>query len=243
MRGFVLTATVIAVWEAVVRLGLVPDIIVPAPSSIVAAAFSDGPRFLEAFVLTAFEVILATAIAWVTGLTIGFIAGTSPILARAAAPILSSLFAVPMMIFYPVFIVWLGLGPASKILFGALLGFFPIALNIMNGVRAVDPAYRRMARAAGATRLQIYGRVIFPLALPAIASGLRIGTGLAVIGVLATEVIASLGGLGYMISYHRNLFDTGHVYLGIILALVLVFVVNWGVTRLERRLSFWRAPS
>ena len=73
-----------------------------------------------------------------------------------------------------------------------------------------------------------------------LASGLRIATALVVIGVLGTEILASLGGIGYLISYHQTLYDTGHIYLGILLALTLVFIVNYGITRLERRLS-WKS--
>jgi NitT/TauT family transport system permease protein/taurine transport system permease protein len=81
---------------------------------------------------------------------------------------------------------------------------------------------------------------VFPLALPAIVSGLRVGTGLVVIGVVVTEMLASLGGLGFLISYHRTLFDTGHVYFGILLALLIAVGVNVALTHLDRRVGAWR---
>jgi len=107
-------------------------------------------------------------------------------------------------------------------------------------VRAIEPRYFALARAIGATRWQTYARLIFPLALPAMVSGLRIGTGLVVIGVLVTEMLASLGGIGFLISYHRTLFNTGHVYFGMLLALTLAVAVNIGLTRLDRRVGHWR---
>ena len=88
--------------------------------------------------------------------------------------------------------------------------------------------------------MQTYTRIIFPLALPAMVSGLRVGTGLLVIGVIVTEMLASLGGVGFLISYHRTLFNTGHVYFGIALALMMAVAVNVGLTWLDRRVGRWR---
>ena len=143
----------------------------------------------------------------------------------------------PLIILYPLLMAWLGIGPMSKIVFGVFSGFFPIVLNTIDGVRAIEPRYLTLARAIGATRLQTYARMIFPLALPAMVSGLRVGTGLVVIGVIVTEMLASLGGVGFLISYHRTLFNTGHVYFGMLLALVLAVAVNVGLTRLDRRIG------
>jgi NitT/TauT family transport system permease protein len=121
-----------------------------------------------------------------------------------------------------------------------LSGFFPIALNTIDGVRAIERRYLVFARSIGATTLQTYARIIFPLALPSIVSGLRVGTGLVVIGVIVTEMLASLGGVGFLISYHRTLFNTGHVYFGIALALTMAVAVNVGLTWLDRRVGLWR---
>ena len=88
--------------------------------------------------------------------------------------------------------------------------------------------------------MQTYTRVIFPLALPSVVSGLRVGTGLTVIGVIVTEMLASLGGVGFLISYHRTLFNTGHVYFGIVLALMMAVAVNIGLTWLDHRVGLWR---
>jgi NitT/TauT family transport system permease protein len=243
-RRYAKTVTVsvicLGLWEAVVRLGFINQIILAAPSDVVVAATADGTVFLRAFGTTALEICAAIAIAWTLGIGLGLVAGSSHNLAAATAPVLSSIFAVPLIILYPLFMAWLGIGPTSKIVFGVLSGFFPIALNTIDGVRAIDRQFLCFARSVGATTIQTYTRVIFPLALPSIVSGLRIGTGLVVIGVVVTEMLASLGGIGYLISYHRNLFNTGHVYLGIILALLMAVAVNVGLTWVDRRVGRWR---
>jgi NitT/TauT family transport system permease protein/taurine transport system permease protein len=241
LRRAIWTVLLLGAWEAVVRLGLVSQIILPAPSDVVLAAMTDGYIFLKAFWVTLFEIGASIAIAWTLGLVTGLVAGNVPVVALGVGSVLSSLFAIPLVIIYPLFMAWFGIGPASKITFGVLTGFFPIALNTLNGIRAIDARYLVMARAMGASRFQLYTRVLFPFAIPAIVSGLRIGTGLVVIGVVVAEMLASLDGIGFLITYHRTLFDTGDVYLGFMFALALAIGVNRGLSALERRFGQFRA--
>jgi NitT/TauT family transport system permease protein/taurine transport system permease protein len=229
------TLVVLAAWEAIVRLGWVSPILLPAPTAIASAAVSDGRVFLAAFGVTVAEILASIALAWTLGIVSGLAASRSPMVAVGSASVLSSLFAVPLVILYPLLMAWTGIGMTSKILFGVLSGYFPIALNTLNGMRAVDPAYVTMARAMGANRWQLYTRVLLPFALPSIISGLRIGTGLIVIAVLVAEMLASRDGIGYYISYHRTLFNTGHVYFGFVFAIALALGVNAALSRLERR--------
>jgi NitT/TauT family transport system permease protein len=240
IKAFVIAAAVVALWESIVRLGLVSQIILAAPSDIVMAAANDGNVFLRAFATTMIEIGAAILIAWTLGIVLGVVVGSSQALSAATAPVLSSIFAIPLIILYPLLIAWLGIGPLSKVVFAVLSGFFPIALNTIDGVRAIERRYLVFARSIGATRLQTYARIVFPLALPAMVSGLRVGTGLVVIGVIVTEMLASLGGIGFLISYHRSLFNTGHVYFGMALALVMAVAVNIGLTWLDRRIGLWR---
>jgi NitT/TauT family transport system permease protein len=240
IKAFVIAAAVVALWESIVRLGFVNQIILAAPSDIVMAAANDGDVFLRAFATTMIEIGAAILIAWTLGIVLGVVVGSSQALSAATAPVLSSIFAIPLIILYPLLMAWLGIGPLSKVVFAVLSGFFPIALNTIDGVRAIERRYLVFARSIGATRLQTYARIVFPLALPAMVSGLRVGTGLVVIGVIVTEMLASLGGIGFLISYHRSLFNTGHVYFGMALALVMAVAVNIGLTWLDRRIGLWR---
>lgn len=230
----------IALWFLVTAMEWVKPMQLPPPSGLWAAWQSDGSRFLDAFALTAAEIAAAIVIAWPLGIVIGAFFGTLRAASMAESAILGSLFAVPAIILYPLFIAWVGMGPESKVLFGVIAGFFPIALNTLSGVRQVDQNYVTMARAMGANRLQTFYRVVLRLALPSVISGLRIGTALIMISVVVSEMLASFGGLGYMIAYHRTMFDTGHVYLGILMALLTVLTVNWLLSRLESHFSKWQ---
>ena len=227
-------ALVLAAWEAAFRLGLLSPIIFGSPSLIVRAAASDGWTFLLAFRVTMFEIALAILIAWTLGIAFGVVAGSLPVVARISAPVLSALIAVPLVVLYPVLIAWLGLGAASKVVFGVVSGIFPIALNAMVGVQGIDRGYARMAAAMGANRRQIMFQVMAPLALPAIIAGLRLGTALIVIGVVLSEMLGSTDGIGFWISYHRALFNTGQVYLGILLALLVAGLANAALSLIER---------
>jgi NitT/TauT family transport system permease protein len=227
-------ALFLAIWEIVFRLEVLSPIIFGSPSLIASAAVKDGWTFLLAFRITIFEITMAILIAWTMGIAFGVIAGSVPVLARISAPVLSALIAVPLVVLYPVLIAWLGLGPASKVVFGVVSGIFPIALNTMVGVREINSGYATMAVAMGANRRQIMFQVMAPLALPAIVSGLRLGTSLIVIGVVLSEMLGATDGIGFWISYHRALFNTGQVYLGILLALLIAGLANAALSLIER---------
>lgn len=224
------------VWELAFQAGLLSPIIFAAPSLIAMAAWTDGWQFASAFRVTLMEVAAAITLAWGLGVGFGLVVGVLPGAARLAAVVLSSLIAVPIVVLYPLFVAWLGLGPQSKIVFGVMSGIFPIALNTMIGVQSLDRGYAAMATAMGASRGQVLLQVLAPLAFPAILAGLRLGTALVVIGVVLAEMLAATDGIGFLISYHRALFSSGQVYLGILLALAIAVMANALLSILERRL-------
>jgi NitT/TauT family transport system permease protein/taurine transport system permease protein len=229
-----------AMWEALCRLGLVNPIVLAAPSDIVIAAWTHGGEFLSAFRVTIFEIAIATFAAWTMGIASGLVGGLWTSAGKVSAPILSALLAVPHIIWYPLFIVWFGIGPGSKIAYGIFNGYFPIALMTTEAVRHVDWRYVKLGRSFGAGKSRTLTTIVLPLALPGIVSGLRIGTGLVVIGVIVTEMLTSLDGVGYLISYFRTIFEVGPVYFGICLALLCATGVNLLLSYVEKRFGRWR---
>jgi len=231
----IVTVVILAAWELICRLGLVNPIIMAPPSDIVLAMLTSWRDFLGAFQVTILEIIVSACLAWAIGIGFGLVFGLSPLGYGVFSPLLTGLFSVPLITLYPMFMVWFGIGPGSKIAFAVLTGSIPIALNTMDGVRQIERSYIALSRSFGASPMQAYLRIYFPLSLPSILSGLRIGTSLVVIGVVVCEMLASVDGLGFWISYNRTLFKTGHVYLGISLAMASVVLVNFGLNQLERR--------
>jgi NitT/TauT family transport system permease protein len=231
---------ILLAWEAVCRFGLVPKVVLPAPSDIVAAAIESWPDYLEALQVTAMEIALATLLAWGGGIALGCVLGSGRVTGAAFGPVLTALFAVPLITWYPLFMSWFGLGSESKVAYGVVSGFFPVAIGTLNGVRGVDRNRILFGRAAGCSRWQLITRIVLPSAAPSIVAGLRIGTALCVIGVIVAEMLSSLDGLGFLISYNRTMFNTGQVYLGILLALLCAVVANRALTLVERRFDRWR---
>ena len=227
----------LALWEAIARAKLVSPIILAAPSDIITAFATSGGEFFVAFQITAASILVATILAWIIGVGFGLAAGLSPLGYGISSPLMMGFFAIPLITFYPLFIVWFGIGPGSKIAFAVMTGSVPIALNTMDGVRMIDQGFVQLSRSIGASAAQSYLRIYLPLALPAILSGLRIGTSLVVIGVIVCEMLASVDGIGFWISYNRTLFKTGHVYLGIALAMSCVAAVNFSLKQIERKFA------
>jgi NitT/TauT family transport system permease protein/taurine transport system permease protein len=235
VRRIAITLVLVGLWETLYRAGLLSPLIFGSPSLVFAAALKDGGTFLAALRVTAGEMLAAMAIAWLGGVVVGVLIGAAPLPGLIFAPVFSGVIALPLIVLYPVLIAWLGIGMVSKIAYGAAAGFFPVALAALIGIRSIDARYAEMARAVGATPLQIIVQVKVRLALPAIVSGLKVGTSLVIISVIQSEMLSSTDGLGFWISYHRALFNTGQVYLGIILVLLTAAVAHLALSALEKK--------
>jgi len=229
----------LALWEALPQAGLVSKIIVAPPSGVLGAFVKDVPTVLEHLRVTVFEAVAAIALAWVVGLGLGLLLGSMTPASRFAVPLLESAYALPWVVLYPLAVLWLGIGSTSKIGFAAVTAFVPVLLTTTAAVSTTDARAVLLARALGANRWQTFTKVVIPFALPQILSGLRVGAGLAVIGVLVGEMLLSLNGIGYVISYYRSIFESGYVYLGIVLGVGLAALVNLGMEWVERRLAWW----
>ncbi len=234
-RTFLIVVIVAVLWEAGFRAGFISPIIFGSPSLVLRAAMTDYATFIPATQVTVMEIACALAISWPLGVALGAITGRDPFLNAVAQPLISAMIAVPLVILYPLFVVWFGLGMASKIAFGVVLGTFPVASNAAIGIRAVERGYLDAAVAMGATRFQVIWQVMIPLSIPTVLNGLRLGSSLVIAGVVLAEMLSATDGLGYLISSYRTLFATGHVYLGILLTLLIAAIVNGGLALLDAR--------
>ncbi|MDR7486971.1 MAG: ABC transporter permease subunit, partial [Armatimonadota bacterium] len=157
----------------------------------------------------------------------------------AYEPVVAGLYAVPSVVWYPSLMLLFGLGTASKVAFGFLLGFFPIVLAVLAGVQQVDPHLVTVARAMGAGRWTIYWKVLLPAMAGTLASGLRSGLALCTVGVLAGELLGSRAGVGFMINHVYNLLRTPeYVALAALMAAVAL-VVDAAAGRVEARVRRW----
>jgi len=235
--GFVLG--VLAVWDYVTQNDIVSPIFLP-PIRLVAVKFvqiiQSSTLYANLWV-TVVEVISAFAIASTVGLTLGYLIGRSRYATTVLEPLIAGLFAIPVIIFLPIFILFFGIDIPSKIAFGATYAFFPIVLNTIGAVANVDQRLVTVARAMGANEQQLFRRVLFPAALPVIVTGLRMGAIVAFLSILASEQIAGLRGLGTRIVRLGEGMNMAEMFAYIVFVIIIAGLLNVSLTRLQRHFT------
>ena len=159
MRWLIL-ATLLVFWELMPRTKIVPELFLPSLSKTLAVLYSDRLEYVEALGVTLYEVAIAMLFACGAGILMGALGGGVALLRNLLLPVFSSLYAVPIVILYPIFTAWLGVGSESKIAFAGVYGFFPVMLSTAAGIRTIDPQYVLAARSMGATLSQQITRVV-----------------------------------------------------------------------------------
>jgi NitT/TauT family transport system permease protein len=154
----------IALWEVLPRIGAIPELFLPSLSSTLQAGWSDAGEYGHALMVTLYEVAVAMVFACGGGIIAGAVVGSLSRPRLLIMPMVSSLYAVPLVILYPVFTVWLGIGSESKIAFASVYGFLPIMLATAAGIQTIDPQLLLAARSMGATLPKRITRVIIPAA-------------------------------------------------------------------------------
>ena len=238
-----IVVTLIVLWEVLPLLCIIPQLFLPSLSSTLAAFWHDAPEYRNALLVTLYEVAVAMVFACGGGILAGAIVGSLPRPRVLIMPMISSLYAIPLVILYPVFTVWLGIGSESKIAFASIYGFLPTMLATAAGIQTIDPQLLLAARSMGATPIQRITRVVIPAAIPTVLSGLRIGGALVIVGVVVSEMLISSAGIGYLISRYRTILESAHVFAGVLLVLALAVAFNLLIRLVERRTAVWQAGS
>lgn len=233
-------ACVVIAWETLARTVLNPNFVSP-PSAVLAAMprILGNPAVLYALWLTLYELALAFALAVIFGLAIGVAVGSNGIVLRRSLPMILLLYSVPQVTILPIFALMFGIGPASKIAFGVSHGIFPIALNVIAGMRSVDRGHLTFARSVGATRIQVLRKIILPHLTPSLFSGLRLCMSATLLGVVLAELYISTAGVGYFTRLFSNTFDSSALFALVVMLGVLAVVFNELVRILETRAQKW----
>jgi ABC-type nitrate/sulfonate/bicarbonate transport system permease component len=226
-----------AAWIAVTVTHFVNPLFLPAPLAVLNSLgrLVHSATFWRNVGVTIATVAVAYAIASVAGILVGFVVGRSAVLTKAYRPVLSGLFAIPITLFFPLFVVMFGIGPASKVAFGALYAFFPIALNTIAGFAGIDRLFLRAARSQGASQAQMLRNIYLPGAWPVVISGLRIGFFITFASVLGGETLASTAGMGHMIAHEAELLEGPNMYAYIVIVLTVTVLLNAGLAQVEKR--------
>jgi len=239
LSAVALTVTLLVAWELIVRLGHVPEYLLPAPTQILADLKTDWVILWPAMLVTLKEVVIGFVIATVAGVGLAVVLHLYGPLRRAMYPILIGSQTIPIVVLAPILVILLGYGILPKLVIVALICFFPIVVNGIDGLRAVDEDFIRMMYTLDATRWGIFRRVEFPGALPSFFSGMRIAATFAAIGAVFGEWSGSNAGLGYvMLEATPNLL-TARIFAAILMLTVISLVLFGLVSLLERIAVPW----
>ncbi len=229
-------------WEAAVALGWLNPFFFGRPSGIFADLWritSSGYVFYHLWI-TLQESILGLALGGASGVAVAFALAASPFWNRVLDPILMVLYGIPRIALAPLFILWFGLGVASKVVFALVLVFFLLLFNTLAGLKGVKREMVDAIRVMGASRGQILRKVTLPAVMPWMLAGLKSGVGMALLGAIVGEYVGGNAGLGWMINSAAGLFETTRVFSALFVLGALVLGVNQGLNLLERRLLRWR---
>jgi ABC-type nitrate/sulfonate/bicarbonate transport system permease component len=231
----VLIVGILTAWEATAASGLLFRDVVPSLLAIGRALYVTlaDPTFYFHLYTTFYEIAVAMLIGGVAGLAVGIALGGSPLMARAYEVYLYYLGPCPKIIFFPLMLLWFGVGPGSKIAMGAISCFFPIALNAAGGMREIDSVLIRVGKSFRASTWQMVTKIYLPAMRYPVINGVRLGLGVALIGTLLAETKLSNRGMGHIIIQSYEFLRMPEMYS----LLIILFVIAIGANALIGRLG------
>ncbi|MGI9081524.1 MAG: ABC transporter permease [Thermoleophilaceae bacterium] len=231
-----LLAGIVGAWQWVASLGSVDDLTLASPSEVWRAFGDDGDLLFDNTRVTLYEVLLGLAISIVAGVVFALAMHLSRTLRDAAYPLLVASQAIPIVVLAPILVLAFDYGIGPKLAIVALICFFPITVNMLDGLRSVDDEHLKLMRSLGASRLRTLRSVELPAALPSFFSGLKVAATVSVIGAVFGEWAGADEGLGRLVLLGNNQLQTPRVYAGVVL-LTLIAVVLFGLATLLERVT------
>jgi NitT/TauT family transport system permease protein len=235
--SLVLLVIFLAAWEWGPGLFKIPTYIVPPLSQVAKESMRmwQVSHLLMHSGITAAEVVAGFLLGSLLGAFIGYLLGMSPATEIALSPYILALQIAPKVAFAPLFILWMGYSLYPKTLVAVLIVFFPVMVNVLTAIRTVDPDLINLARSFKATRGQIFWKIEFPASVPALFAGLRIGSTLAVVGVVVGEMVGGNLGLGFLLTFGEGQANTPMVFVSIVLLTAIGSLAYVAVVLTERR--------
>jgi len=246
MPPVLLLVTLLVLWQVAATTGLLAGLLgldrflVPAPSEIAAVLWEDRSLLAENALVTMTEVVIGFLVALILGVASAVAFHLIPVIRQAAYPLVVASQAIPIIVVAPILVVWFGYGIGPKLAVIALICFFPIAVNTLDGLRSVDPEQTKMMRTLYAGRTQILRRVEIPAALPYLMSGARIAVAVAVIGAVFGEWAGSSRGLGYLMLQDNAQLLTDRLFASVVILSSMAILLFGAIALLERRIIDWR---
>lgn len=225
-----LAAFAIGVWEASVRAFAVPRWLLPPPSGVIAETARSFWVLAGHARITLLEVLIGFTVAAISGAALAAAISWSRLLERALLPFVIASQTIPVITIAPLLLVWVGPEITSKVIVVALISFFPVTVNLVDGLRAADQEMLDLFRTLGASRRQIFLKLQVPMSVPYLFSGLKVAAVVSVIGAVIGEWVGAKGGLGWLMRVSAPQLQTPRVFAAILvlsaLAVMLFVVVN-----------------
>ena len=232
----------IAAWQAASSAGLLPELLMPSPAAIVRALVElwlNG-TLVEHITASLKRIIPGWIIGTAAGLAVGTAMGIFSAARAAGLPIVSALFPIPKIALLPVLILWFGIGEPSKVATIALGVFFPTVISAYSACDAVPRNLIRMAQSFGLPATDIVRKIVLPGSMPGILAGFRISASVALLLVVAAEMIGAQYGIGAFVLQAGNLMQTDQLMAGVVMLSVLGLLIAWGLGMVERSMLRWR---
>jgi len=240
--GSLSVLAVLAAWQWAWSAGKISPLFFTGPSQILKRAvedWSDG-RLKQDIAYSGINFLIGVGAAIASGVVTGVIIGWYRRLAMVFEPFLTTLYSTPRVAMIPLVLIWFGIGMWSKVFIVFINAFFPVLINTIGGVKAADRDLLRAARAYCAADWQIFTTVVIPGAVPFILTGVRQAVALGLIGVVVGEMFGGSEGIGYMVNYGGQTFQTDAVFLGVVIIAAAGIMLSWATGRLEQHFSRWR---
>ncbi|HEY1267998.1 MAG TPA: ABC transporter permease [Candidatus Binatia bacterium] len=241
-RGIVSILVVLAAWEILARLFLENDLLMPAPSGVARSFWKlvASGELGRHFAATLLEFAYGFSAACLIGIPLGYLMGMHKWLDEWMDPWIATLYSIPIITIVPLIIIWFGIGMFSKVVVVFKITIVELILNTAAGVKTIDPLWLEVSKSFRLSRWQTTYKVRLPAALPFIVTGMRLGVGRALLGVIAAELLASNAGLGYMLRDASETWDSPKLFVTVVLLAVMGLASFTLIKKGEQKMAPWR---
>jgi len=229
----------IVLWDLATRIFDIKPFILPPPLAVAEALRDDWPALLAHASTTLTEVVAGFALSVAVGVPLAVVIASWPLAGKAIYPLLVGSQVVPKIAIAPLFVIWFGFGIAPKIIVAFLIAFFPIVIDTVIGLRAVEVEKLYLVRAMGASRWQEFSKLRLPNAMPFVFAGMKLAVTFAVTGAVVGEFIAADRGLGRMIVLANANLDTASLFAAVVILALMGIVLFFAVDLVERTVVRW----
>ncbi len=241
-RGFLSIVAGLLLWEILARLLLENELLIPPPSSVVRSFWklASTGQLNRHFAATVLEFTYGFAAACVVGIALGYLMGMYKWFDEWMDPWIATLYSIPIITVVPLIIIWFGLGMLSKVIVVFKITAVEIILNTAAGIKTIDPVWLEVSKSLRLSRWETTYKIRLPAALPYIVTGMRLGVGRALLGVIIAELLASNAGLGYLLRDASETWDSPKLFVTVVLLAAMGIVSFTLIKKGEQKLAPWR---